>query len=957
MCSQGFHYPWLYKLNPYWWCTIINQQIDGHKRLTTMPFMICDFRFKTKQSLILIFSFHSLLISAFTFAQQGKEASIVFNRGFDAINYSGGYPKKDVLAHDEGKKLPGGSICDKDGRLLMYTDLLHVYNRNQEIMHNGQITPLDSAVGGLETTFVPWPGTSKYFLIMNKQTKSRLKDNLAYAVIDIAKSSGLGDVVQKPQDFDNLMLNRGFSITGTCDVYWIAAVKGTIQYNANVPTPILVFHRIDDSGLHQNVFEFDAGQEIQYRLRFSPDGSMLAFYTRKGYVIYRFDALGKSLAKIVELPADYPTPFFEFSPDSRKFYINDTGYKIHTRIYQFDLTKLDSINIINSRYLVAEGVLQRELEDILQTPIGELLVVSISEAGTPYERITATCSIKKPNLLGAACDFRKDIYPFSAFFNQNYVTSFFSDTNYPSISADAGEDQGACIDTPLTLNATSEEGSAYSWSPTVHLSDGSIQNPVFSFGEFLDKPKKFSYSLKTSKGYCLAEDSLTITVYPDTSVAISGSRSVCPFVEQVAYHITEPGTYEYEWQVEGGEIHLEENNLILVNWHDTNPNASVTVTPVNIAGCKSPSVPLFVRINVELQTETPLGEDLLCSNLATDIPYHITNTNGSVYTWESDAGNILQGQGTNKVRVDWQGDGRYHLWVKEQSTTIDTVCYGVSDSLFVNLFTDSTKIEIDYAGVMRENSDEYELQWYASDTSRLADNIEIFAFYDYSPNWQLKQAADKQTTYYAFADTAMNFAPVSFKISSVNGCREYIESEVHTTMFLEGMADSSSNSMNISWTPYMGWGNNIKQYEVWYSKDDDAQMSLVASMKPGQHSWSNHWGAEAFNHQYRIRAVHHTYPFESWSNQLTLSFDHAIEIPNVFTPNGDGINDTFSFPKLELFHENELQVYDRNGSAVYSKQNYNGNWAGGDLSAGVYYYSFTEKRNQKTYKGWVQILR
>jgi gliding motility-associated-like protein len=258
---------------------------------------------------------------------------------------------------------------------------------------------------------------------------------------------------------------------------------------------------------------------------------------------------------------------------------------------------------------------------------------------------------------------------------------------------------------------------------------------------------------------------------------------------------------------------------------------------------------------------------------------------------------------------------------------------------------------------MRENSNEYELQWYASDTSRLEGNIEIFTSYDYSPNWQLIQAADKQTSYYAFADTAMNYAPMSFKISSVNGCREYIESEVHTTMFLEGIADSSSYSMSISWTPYLGWDNHIKQYEVWYSKDDDAQMSLVASMKPGQHSWSNHWGAEAFNHQYRIRALHNTYPFESWSNQLTLSFDHAIEIPNVFTPNGDGINDTFSFPKLELFHENELQVYDRNGSEVYSKQNYDGNWAGGDLSPGVYYYSFTEKRNQKTYKGWVQILR
>jgi gliding motility-associated-like protein len=74
-----------------------------------------------------------------------------------------------------------------------------------------------------------------------------------------------------------------------------------------------------------------------------------------------------------------------------------------------------------------------------------------------------------------------------------------------------------------------------------------------------------------------------------------------------------------------------------------------------------------------------------------------------------------------------------------------------------------------------------------------------------------------------------------------------------------------------------------------------------------------------------------------------------LEIPNVFTPNGDEIDDTFSFPLLELFHDNELLVYDRNGVKVYSQKNYRGDWSGGNLASGVYYYSFTEKRNQKTY--------
>lgn len=336
--------------------------------------------------------------------------------------------------------------------------------------------------------------------------------------------------------------------------------------------------------------------------------------------------------------------------------------------------------------------------------------------------------------------------------------------------------------------------------------------------------------------------------------------------------------------------------------------------------------------------------------------YTITNTNGSVYTWESDHGDILKGQGANKVTINWPGDGKYNLWVKEQSATIDTVCYGVSDSLLVYLFTDSTKLEIDFASLLKEDANSYQVQWYANDTSRVTSEIAIYSRQPES-SWELLHSASKTEDRYQFPDTLMNFTPMFFKISSVNGCKEYIESEVHTTIFLEGEADSSSNAMNLSWTPYIGWANNIEQYEIWYKKDEENSYGLVASFKPDQLQWSNNWGTDAFEHLYRIRALHSAYPFESWSNELKLDFKHEIEIPNVFTPNGDGINETFSFPNLELFHENELIIIDRNGKEVFAKTNYRGDWNGRHLPSGIYFYSFHAQQNNRLYKGWLQILK
>ncbi|GAB3199965.1 hypothetical protein GCM10027293_20080 [Pontibacter aydingkolensis] len=81
------------------------------------------------------------------------------------------------------------------------------------------------------------------------------------------------------------------------------------------------------------------------------------------------------------------------------------------------------------------------------------------------------------------------------------------------------------------------------------------------------------------------------------------------------------------------------------------------------------------------------------------------------------------------------------------------------------------------------------------------------------------------------------------------------------------------------------------------------------------------------------------------------------QIPNIFTPNGDGINDTFSVPMLELYPDNELVILNRFGKEVYRKESYQGNWNGENVVSGVYFYQLYIKKLDEHYKGWVEIVR
>lgn len=81
-------------------------------------------------------------------------------------------------------------------------------------------------------------------------------------------------------------------------------------------------------------------------------------------------------------------------------------------------------------------------------------------------------------------------------------------------------------------------------------------------------------------------------------------------------------------------------------------------------------------------------------------------------------------------------------------------------------------------------------------------------------------------------------------------------------------------------------------------------------------------------------------------------------IPNVFTPNGTGGNETFYIKGLENYNNVELRVFNRWGNLIYESDNYRNDWRGQDLSEGNYWYTIKLPFGLKTeFQGHLQILR
>ena len=307
-----------------------------------------------KKLLLVLIIFFTLNI----FSQ--KEANFWFFGENAGLNFTSNPPNalEGRLFTDEGS----ASISNANGELQFYTDGSTVFNRSNQTMTNGTGLLGDSS-SAQSAIIVPKPLSNTIYYIFtvgNQQANDNQGNGVAFSVVDMSLSSGLGAVTTKntPLVSSEFAREKITAVRGIdCNTFWVITSDRNnfyaylIDENGVVNSPV--------TSTHNNNLD-----NLRGYLKISPDGKTLVNASASsGSYIFDFNAQNGIITNGGSLNGIQDGYGAEFSRDGKKLYIStgvhsqldNNGNRNAARyssISQFSLDSRDIFDINQSRQLI-----------------------------------------------------------------------------------------------------------------------------------------------------------------------------------------------------------------------------------------------------------------------------------------------------------------------------------------------------------------------------------------------------------------------------------------------------------------------------------------------------------------------------------------------------------------------------------------------------------------------------
>ncbi len=184
---------------------------------------------------------------------------------------------------------------------------------------------------------------------------------------------------------------------------------------------------------------------------------------------------------------------------------------------------------------------------------------------------------------------------------------------------------------------------------------------------------------------------------------------------------------------------------------------------------------------------------------------------------------------------------------------------------------------------------------------------------------------------------------------------------------------SGGNLVNaLHWSnPNLSCADDVLGYTVYFAEGAEQTYGVLASPEGENDTTYLHEGLQSLAGCYYVTAIDSVGNESAPSNLVCVDNCPSFELPNTFTPNGDGANDRFTpFKPFRFIDRIQLRIFDRWGGLVYETTDPAINWDGRDqrgkeLPEGVYYYtgSVFEQRVEgsverpEPLEGYIHLIR
>jgi len=439
----------------------------------------------------------------------------------------------------------------------------------------------------------------------------------------------------------------------------------------------------------------------------------------------------------------------------------------------------------------------------------------------------------------------------------------------------------------------------------------------------------------------------SISVNPIPQLNAVPSQTVCAGqqINQINYTSSVSGTM-VEWSNTQVEIGLAQNGNGNINSFNTVNNGNTTLisnisaTP-NANGCIGNSVNFSIYVNPIPQLSAITNQATCSGQQLSEINF-ISSVNNTIVNWTNNQTGIgLNANGTGNISsFTGFNNGSTSLTANIIATPIANGCPGNPQNFLITVHPNPTGINA---------SSTFENCGLNNATLIINGAIGGTAPYQYTFN----NVSPSSTT--------LNFNNLSagtytLNVTDANGCS--FTKTVSIVNLPGPSADftasqqNGSDSLNVVFTNESSLGPNITYY--WNFGNGNLDTTTNLNFSPNQTFYGTNTYTVTLVASNGIDGCNDT-----TSLLIYIDITPFIEVPNVFTPNNDGVNEYFTV-NYKGYKDLNMIIFNRWGNKMFETTNLNVGWDGAGASEGTYYYIVTGKSiNNEPFesKGYLTLLR